>query len=181
MIYQYTYFELHRMDKEIKSNKSFILILSILFLASLIIAFIRIPQLIKSGQILPQGETKVELVANQANATSTHQILTIRQVVAEKQREVTAYNVGDASQTDNSPCIGASGVDICNLLDHDICVYAANFVPIGTYLEIDGVECQVLDRLNSKYPKRVDIAMKLSEKQQAIKFGVQTKTVRVIK
>lgn len=181
MIYQYTYFHFERMDKQIKTNNRQIKILALLFVISLVVAIIRIPQLIKLGYILPQEETKVQLVANNSIATPTHQILTIKRVVAEKQREVTAYNVGDAAQTDNSPCIGASGVDICNLLDHGVCVYAANFVKLGTYLEIDGVECQVLDRLNSKYPNRVDIAMKLSEKEQAINYGVQTKNVRVLK
>lgn len=181
MITQYTYFHFERMDKQIKKNNGQIKILALLFLISIIIPFFRIPEMVKQGYFDSKPVLKQQVVAKDSIATPTPQILTIKRVVAEKTREVTAYNVGDANQTDESPCIGASGVDICNLLDHGVCVYAANFVKIGTYLSIDGVECQVLDRLNSKYPNRVDIAMKLSEKEQAIEYGLKSKNVRVLK
>lgn len=89
-------------------------------------------------------------------------------------REVTAYNVGDKNQTDSTPCVGASGDDLCQLLETGINICAANFVPLKTKLYVDKFgECLVLDRLNSRYQNRVDIAMKLNEKQRAINFGLQ--------
>jgi len=87
---------------------------------------------------------------------------------------VTAYNVGVVAQTDNTPCIGASGDDLCQLVDQNINVCAANFVPLGTYLEIEGLgKCQVLDRMNIRYAYRVDIAMGPDEIAQAKEFGLK--------
>lgn len=97
-------------------------------------------------------------------------------------REVTAYNAGDPNQTDSSPCISASGDDICKLLDQGIKVCAANFVPLRTKLYIDKIgECVVLDRMNKRFTNRVDIAMKKDEKKRAIKFGKQNLKVLIIK
>lgn len=95
-------------------------------------------------------------------------------------REVTAYNVGDISQTDDSPCISANGENICEALEKGYKRCAANFVPIGTDLIIQNYgECKVTDRMNSRYKNRVDIAMTLEEKERAINFGLQRLLVTV--
>ena len=97
-------------------------------------------------------------------------------------REVTAYNVGDRSQTDSTPCISASGENICRALKRGKKRCAANFVPFGTVLHIKGYgTCTVTDRMNRRYYNRVDIAMKPNEKERAIKFGKQKLYVKVIK
>lgn len=89
-------------------------------------------------------------------------------------REITAYNLGDKTQNDNSPCIMASGLNGCKLLEKGINICAANFVPLYTKLYIDKFgQCEVLDRLNSRYVNRIDIGMKLDEKERALKFGLQ--------
>lgn len=89
-------------------------------------------------------------------------------------REITAYNAGDPNQTDSTPCISASGDNICNLLAQGKKICAANFVPIGTILEIEGLgACEVLDRMASRYPQNVDWAMEAHQKQGAIGFGVK--------
>jgi 3D (Asp-Asp-Asp) domain-containing protein len=91
---------------------------------------------------------------------------------------VTAYNVGVVAQTDNTPCIGASGDDLCKMVEQGYNVCAANFVKLGTYLEIENIgKCIVLDRMNSRYNNttRIDFAMGPDEITEAKKFGLQYK------
>src|SRR5512135_1857461 len=54
-------------------------------------------------------------------------------------RKVTAYNVGDPKQTHSKPCIGASGENLCNLVETGFNVCAANFVPLRSKLHVDKV------------------------------------------
>lgn len=97
-------------------------------------------------------------------------------------RSISAYNVGDIYQTDGDPCTSANGENICLALELGYPRCAANFVPFGTILEIDGFgECMVTDRMNSRYPTAVDIAMKYEDKHDAIHFGRQRLTVNIIK
>lgn len=97
-------------------------------------------------------------------------------------REITAYNVGDSYQCDDTPCISASGDNICKLLANNINVCAANWIPFGTKLEIEGLgKCIVLDRMNKRNANKIDWAMKANEKQKAIQFGRQRRVVRIIK
>lgn len=109
------------------------------------------------------------------------------EIKSETIREVTAYNAGDPAQTDASPCISANGEDICAALEAGFKRCAANFVPFGTDLLITtpdaswSYRCKVTDRMNSRFPNRVDIAMKLSEKERAINFGKQNLIVKIIK
>jgi 3D (Asp-Asp-Asp) domain-containing protein len=89
-------------------------------------------------------------------------------------KTVTAYNVGDTSQTDDTPCIGASNVDLCKLVKLGIPICAANFVPLGSKLKIEGYgECYVLDRMNKKYNQRVDIAFPKGDKR-AKEWGIKS-------
>lgn len=95
-------------------------------------------------------------------------------------REVTAYNVGIQEQTSDDPCIGAAGQDLCRLVRRGVNVCAANFVELGTVLRIEGYgECVVLDRMNSRFPHRVDIAMAEDEVEEALEFGVSDRVVEV--
>ena len=100
--------------------------------------------------------------------------------IAEKIREVTAYNVGDPSQNYGDPCISANGENICVALDRGLRRCAANFVPFGTQLYIEKFGfCTVTDRMNKRYKSRVDIAMKLNEKARALKFGLRKLNVQI--
>ncbi len=109
------------------------------------------------------------------------------EVISETIREITAYNVGDHRQTDNSPCIGAySKVNLCEQVAKGKKVCAANFVPLGTELLITApngwnFHCIVWDRMARKHAQRVDIAMNLWEKDRAIKFGLQNLTIKILK
>jgi 3D (Asp-Asp-Asp) domain-containing protein len=96
-------------------------------------------------------------------------------------REVTAYNVGDPKQNHGDPCISANGENICTALNSGFKRCAANFVPFGTQLHIDhyGV-CTVTDRMNRRYRNRVDIAMKMTEKDKALQFGLKKLKVTIL-
>ncbi len=95
-------------------------------------------------------------------------------------REVTAYNVGVREQTSDNPCIGATGQDLCRLVDEGRNVCAANFVALGTVLRIEEYgECVVLDRMNRRFAHRVDIAMKEDAVEEALEFGLKRRVVAV--
>ena len=95
-------------------------------------------------------------------------------------RYVTAYNVGDPNQCDDTPCIAANNKDICEAVNRGELHCAANFVPLGTLLHIDKVgTCIVSDRMNRRYRNRVDIAMPLTEVKKALRFGKQKLYVEV--
>ena len=103
-------------------------------------------------------------------------------VVSQTYRIVTAYNVGDPNQTDDTPCIDAKNSNICEALDQGELRCAANFVKLGTKIHIDQVgTCLVTDRTNRRYKNRVDVAMKKHEKKKALKFGKKTLLVKILK
>lgn len=107
----------------------------------------------------------------------------IKQLIVKdkRSRQVTAYNVGDIYQCDASPCTSANGENICLALENGYKRCAANFVPFGTILEIEGYgQCLVTDRMNSRYTSRVDIAMPVSEKQKAREFGLKHLEVKIL-
>src|SRR6056297_1692576 len=83
---------------------------------------------------------------------------------------VSAYNLGDVNQTDDSPCIGAWGDNLCSLLAIGKQTCANNHYPKGTILDIEGYgTCVVMDRMNSRYGKYdVDIAFPKDQKQEAL-------------
>jgi 3D (Asp-Asp-Asp) domain-containing protein len=98
-----------------------------------------------------------------------------------KVRRVTAYNVGDSSQTDRTPCIGANNENLCQALTQGKKACAANFVPLNTYLYIESFgTCRVADRLSERFGNRVDIAMPPYQKHKAMKFGVKYLAVTVL-
>lgn len=103
-------------------------------------------------------------------------------VVSQTYRIVTAYNVGDPNQTDDTPCIDAKNTNICEALDQGELRCAANFVRLGTKIHIDKIgTCLVTDRTNRRYKNRVDVAMKKHERKKALKFGRQKLLVKILK
>lgn len=92
---------------------------------------------------------------------------------------MTAYN-SDPRQTDNTPCITANGFDVCKHGIED--TVAANFLKFGTKVmipELFGDRVFIVrDRMNKRYPNRVDVWLK--DYDDAIKFGVRVATIHVI-
>lgn len=70
------------------------------------------------------------------------------------QAKVTGYNTVEA-QTDSTPCISASGNNICGREDVAAC---PRDIDLGTEIEIDGKKYICLDRLAKKYDARFDIS-----------------------
>ena len=102
-------------------------------------------------------------------------------VRSETIRVVTAYNVGDPRQTDDTPCISANGENICRALANGEMRCAANFVPLGSRLHVDKIGvCLVTDRMNKRYRNRVDIAMQKDEYRKALRFGRQKLQVKIL-
>ena len=90
-------------------------------------------------------------------------------------RYITAYSA-EVAQTDSTPCIAASGINVC---ESDLPIIATNELPFWTKVEIGGKMYVVLDRMSNKYPHRYDILF--GTKKEAIDFGIQLLPVRVIK
>lgn len=86
--------------------------------------------------------------------------------------EITAFNTVP-EQTDNSPCISASGDNICGRADVVACPRQYS---LGTVFEIDGKDYMCLDRLSPKYDHRLDISFD-KDIAGARRFGIQTKQV----
>jgi len=81
-------------------------------------------------------------------------------------KTVTAYDPSNPNQTDDSPCISASNQNICI---SQVKTVATNRLPFGTRIEIDGIEYEVQDRMNRRYPNRYDLAMLKGAKEWGIK------------
>lgn len=91
---------------------------------------------------------------------------------------MTAYT-SDPAQTDDTPCITASGLDVCKRNIEN--VVAANFLPIGTRVKIPELYGNrvfyVEDRMNKRYDYRMDIWMK--DIKDARQFGLKNVTIEV--
>ena len=92
----------------------------------------------------------------------------------EKTFTVSAYNTVPA-QTDSSPCISASGDDICGRSDVVAC---PRMYPFYTRFIIDGKEYECLDRTARKYGDRLDISFD-KDMQGAVNFGIKVKEVTI--
>ena len=93
-------------------------------------------------------------------------------VVSTSFHTFTAYN-SEVAQTDDTPCITANGFDLCQHGIED--TVAANFLAMGTKIRIPDLYGErifvVRDRMNKRFPDRVDIWM--VNKSDALKFGVK--------
>lgn len=87
---------------------------------------------------------------------------------------ITAYTASQ-SETDETPCLTASGLNIC---ESNEVIVANNCLPFGTIIQIDGAGYSVQDRMNRRYDcDHFDILM--ANKGQAKKFGRQIKLVSI--
>jgi 3D (Asp-Asp-Asp) domain-containing protein len=124
-----------------------------------------------NGAVFPERKASGNLPAA---ATVGPNASFVEKKIAGIPREVTAYNVGVRAQTSESPCIGAGGHNLCELLERGVKVCAANFVPLGTVLKVEEHgEYVVLDRTHRRFSHRVDIAMREGEIRKALEFGLQ--------
>jgi len=90
-------------------------------------------------------------------------------------RIVTQYNAVE-EQTDDTPCISASGMNVCET-NKKIC--ASNEFPFGTLLLVGDTIWEVQDRTNSRYSHRLDLLVE--DYNEAIEWGVQTHMIYLVK
>lgn len=87
---------------------------------------------------------------------------------------VTGYNTVP-EQTDSTPCIAASGANICGRTDVVAC---PRKMPFGTKVEIDGKVYTCEDRLAEKYDNRIDISCDKDTACPAQVTGVKRVTIK---
>jgi len=88
---------------------------------------------------------------------------------------VTGFNTVKA-QTDSTPCIAASGDNICGRRDVAAC---PSHVFLGTWVKINGKRYECLDRTHSKYNGRYDISFD-KDVQAALNWGKRRVKVTVL-
>lgn len=101
-------------------------------------------------------------------------------IIRATQHTITAYT-SEKAQCDESPCITANGFNLCEHGLEDSA--AANFLKFGTRIripELFGDRIFVIrDRMNKRYPDRVDIWM--LNKTDARNFGLKYARIEVLK
>lgn len=132
-------------------------------------------------QILPDGQTIALIIEQMKNETRPYGRLPESSEAPPRRVysiPITAYT-SEIGQTDDTPCITASGLDVCQRNEEN--VVAANFLPIGTRVRIPDLYGDrvfyVEDRMNKRYHYKMDIWMK--EKKAAKQFGVKYLTIEV--
>ena len=115
---------------------------------------------------LPESEIKVEEVIKPVGSLSGPYI-------------ITAYN-SNRAQCDNSPCITASGFNLCQHNTED--TVAVNFLPLGTKIKIPelfGDQVFVVrDRMHRRHQNRIDVWMR--DYKEAKQFGVKTAKIEIL-
>ncbi len=132
-------------------------------------------------QMLPDSQTVGLIIEQMKNETRPYGHLPESQEALPRRTysiPMTAYT-SEPGQTDDSPCITASGLDVCARDEEN--VVAANFLPLGTRVRIPELYGNrvfyVEDRMNARYNYKMDIWMK--QKSDAKRFGVKHTTVEV--
>lgn len=98
-----------------------------------------------------------------------------------KERGVTlsatiSYYTASKDETDSTPCITADGTNICPAREG---IIAANWLPVGTKVKIDGKVYRVADRMNQRYQwPYMDVLVE--SKALAKKNGRQNKKVEIL-
>ena len=93
---------------------------------------------------------------------------------------VTAYS-SSPDETDDTPCIAASGYDLCKHNKEN--VVACNFLPFGTKVKFPELDPDktytVVDRMHERFNSRMDIWM--TSKAKASDFGLKYLKVEIYK
>jgi len=143
---------------------------------------IKVPEIITSEDgtvVRVVNNGNVSILAKPLSLLPTTQDLGEFRVTSMGVRTLTAYN-SESSQTDGDPCTTANTFNVCNHGVED--TIAANFLTFGTKVRIPDLFGDrifiVRDRMNTRYPNRVDIWM--INKDDALKFGTRRAEIEII-
>ncbi len=184
-ITSFCYFLWVRLEQTIKPIRRQASNLSLVSFVGVVAVYILFPTManadIELGSFKLDDETVAMIVDSMQNETESYGHLPEAQDADPRDTftiPLTAYT-SDPSQTDDTPCITASGFDLCEHAVED--VVAANFLPLGTRVRIPELYGDrvftVEDRMNERYYYKMDIWMQ--ELSDAKSFGVQYATVEV--
>lgn len=95
--------------------------------------------------------------------------------------ETSAYTYRE-EETDNSPCISASGDNVCELDARGDRSCAANWLPFGTRINVEGFGiCTVRDRMHRRFTSRLDLGFGTEASlASARRWGVRTVKVEIL-
>lgn len=130
---------------------------------------------------LTAGETKTEPISSTPEIGQSDQIpLTVIELKEAGEFTIFAYN-SVPEQTDGSPCISADNKDICERYARGEKMVATNDFTLGTELFLGDLgRFIVVDRMNERYSKTIDIFMGY-DIAKAKEFGKKKMTVFVAK
>lgn len=128
----------------------------------------------------PKITTKIEVKKETKEANKASAVITSEKPSHVVNMVITAYT-SHVAQTDDTPCITASGLDVCKRGAEDIVATNFNWLPFGTKIKIPELFGDrifiVHDRMNARYSQRVDVWMK--SYADAVKFGKKYATVEI--
>lgn len=159
--------------------------LSLLVFVAVVATYVLFPKLANADMefeyITLSDETISLIIDSMQNETASYGRLPVSDDAVARRRytiPVTAYT-SEVGQTDESPCITASGLDVCEREMEN--VVAANFLPLGTRVRIPALYGDrvfyVEDRMNARYNYKMDIWMQ--DLVDAKAFGMQYVTIEV--
>ncbi|MBU1036867.1 3D domain-containing protein [Patescibacteria group bacterium] len=167
-----------------KSVEKSLMVLMLFFILNLCLPHVGVAQSIEIEQELnpqlPLEAGKVEILIAYPQEPTLPQIK-IKEPRYTIKMWVTAYN-SLPNQTDASPCITASGLDVCQRNMEDIIATNYKYLPFGTKIrlpELFGDKIFTIeDRMNQRYYRTADIWMK--DFQTAKKFGRKWTTIEIL-
>lgn len=173
---------LEQIFKPIRRHATNLSMISFVGIVALYILFPTIANAdIEIGSFRLDNETVALIVDSMQNETESYGRLPVAEDAAPRRTftiPLTAYT-SDPAQTDDTPCITASGLDVCERGIENI--VASNFLPLGTRVRIPELYGDrvfyVEDRMNERYYYKMDVWM--MELADAKSFGVHYATVEV--
>ena len=162
----------HKLLKKIDQKlKKLLPIFMLFFILNLCFPHITVAQQIEVNAQLPIDAGRVEVI-KKLPRTPTFPEIKIKEPRWTVNISVSAYNSNPA-QTDNTPCITASGLNVCERNKEDIIATNLWGLPFGTkvrFPELSGDKIYTVhDRMNKRYWRTADIWMK--DYGEAREFG----------
>lgn len=159
--------------------------LSLLVFVAVIATYVLFPKLANADMefeyMTLSHETISMIIGSMQNETQDYGRLPVADKAPARRHytiPMTAYT-SEVGQTDESPCITASGLNVCERDMEN--VVAANFLPLGTRVKIPELYGDrvfyVEDRMNKRYNYKMDVWMK--DLTDAKAFGVKQVTIEV--